>query len=207
MNEQDVERISEAVRQAEKTTSGEIVPMVVRRSSSVGHVPLILGLLLLMGALFLDFNWLAQESTFLRSLSWLLELLIIFLLIRFLAPLHFIQRWLSDRDDLARQVEMRAELEFYEHGLQKTTGATGILIFVSLMERRAVILADSSISSKLPPDIWDKFLHELTESIHQKQFAQGMLNIIGKMGELITAQFPRSEHDHDELPNELIVKD
>lgn len=207
LNESDLATVSQAVKEVELKTSGEIVPIVVRSSTSTSHVPLILGLLLLCIALVVDVAGLFSEDATLRGVSWAIELILIFLLVRFLSPLATVQRWFTDNDDLARQVEMRAELEFFEHGLQKTTGSTGILIFVSLMERRAVILADKSISEKLPKDIWDKLLKELIDSIHEKKFAQGLTSTVRKIGDLLAPHFPRSGNDVNELSNELIIKE
>jgi putative membrane protein len=204
---EDLQRISAAVREVELKTSGEIVPMIVRRSTSVGHVPFILGLVLLTVALLVDVAGVFPEDFTLHGISWAIELVVIFILVRLLSPLYFIERWLTDSDDLARQVEMRAELEFFEHDLQKTSGSTGILIFVSLMERRAVILADKSISEKLPSDIWNQLLKELIESIHQNKFADGMITTIKKIGDLVVPHFPRRQNDVDELSNELVIKE
>ncbi len=207
LTEDEFQRISDEIKAVEMKTSGEIVPMVVRRSTSVGHVPFIVGLILLSIFLIIDLNWFLEADLWLRGASWVLEVVIILVCMRFLAPLHFVERLLTDREDMRREVEMRAQLEFYQNGLEKTSGSTGILIFVSLMEHQVVILADKNISQKIDPKIWDDLLSDLIGAIRRGEFADGVIRVIRKIGDIIVPHFPVASGDKNELANELIIKD
>src|SRR6478609_4517031 len=113
----DLERIESAVEAAEKSTAGEIVPMIVRRSACTGHVPLILLLVLFLMLLALD---LSTAALFHRTWGWgwwALDLALIFPIAFGLSKIDFVVRLLTPSADLAHQVATRAEIEFYETGL------------------------------------------------------------------------------------------
>ncbi|XSG84677.1 MAG: TPM domain-containing protein [Methylohalobius sp. ZOD2] len=201
------DRIERAIREAERATRGEIVPMIVERSSTVGHVPVLLAaiLLLLYFALgvpdllipYLGDNplWSAISALFVVAFSW------------WMARFPWIQRALTSRDDRIHQTELRAEVAFYEAGLDKTEGETGILLFVSLMEHRAVVLADKAIARALPPETWDEVVNALIKGIKSADLSQGFEDAIRQCGELLAAHFPAGETNPNELFDHLILKD
>ncbi len=198
----DISRISEAVRQAEGQTSGEIVPMIVKRSSAIGHVSLQVCLILLV-----VFFTIASQVENLAAWAPILAVLVAALLGLGGARIRLIQRWLVPVDDQNFQVQERALLEFYMAGLEKTTGRTGVLIFISLMERQTVVLADKGIASKLPKETWDGVVKTINDSIHNGQTASGLTKAIETCGALLKPHFPREATDKNELSNRLIVKD
>ena len=143
------ERIEAAIAEAESRTSGEIVPILVRRSSTVGHVPLVCFTLLLLCVYLVDLpatlvEWGGPYWAWLGG-CWLLAGFLTLVLQRF----DVVKRFLTPRIDQTQQVGLRAQIEFYELGVSQTEERTGILLFVSLMEHRAVVLADHSIAEKL----------------------------------------------------------
>ncbi|MCX6124471.1 MAG: hypothetical protein NTV34_06935, partial [Proteobacteria bacterium] len=143
-------QIETAVKAGEQKTSGEIVPVLVRASSSEHSARRVLALILVSALLVLvpllglnDYNWF-------NFLGELLGLLLGLVGIYWLPmPASFLRFLVPTREQILR-VDHRAELEFYRSRIQQTSGHTGILLFVSLAERRAVVLADKGISEKLP---------------------------------------------------------
>ena len=208
LNASDLNAIEDAVKKAELTTSGELVPIVVRRSSTVGHVPLIL--LFMFSLLFFVFDIDHLQTDFFDLPHWLLisiDLVVLFLIVRFLAPIAFIERLLTSKRDQAEQVEQRAINEFYAHRVDHTDEATGILLFVSLMEHRAVVLGDESISKKLSPEIWQQVVGRLIKGIKSKNISSGFVDGITMSGKLLEEHFPIREGDVNELKNHLIIKE
>lgn len=208
LSDSDLERISGAVASAELKTSGELVPMVVRRSSTVGHVPLIL--MLGFAVLFFVFDLDYLQLQWLPLPHWLLialDLLLLTAFVRLLSPNTMVERLLTSKFDQEQQVEQRAMLEFYNHNINHTIDATGILIFVSVMERRAVVLGDKSISDKLSSEDWQHVIDRLTQGVKSKNLAQGFVDAIGLSGELLEKHFPIKPDDKNELRNQLIIKD
>lgn len=199
----DAERedVKKAIQQAESQTSGEIVPMLVRRSSTVGHVPMLVMSLLAIVALTIDsFYPLAWWA-------WGITVLAILALTRLLSTLDTTQRLLTADADEISQVHQRAELEFFENKVGHTRGNTGVLLFVSQMEHRAVVLADEAISSKLPPETWEGVLTLLLNGIKQGSAADGFKDAIRECGRLLSTHFPRQSQPMNEIDNTFLIKE
>ncbi len=200
-------RIEAAVAEAEASTSGEIVPVLVRRSSTVGHVPLVSFTLLLLCV------YLSDLPAYLAGLggphwAWLAACWgIAALLAMALTRLDAVQRMLTPRTDQSEQVELRAEVEFYELEMGQTRGRTGVLLFVSLMEHRAVVLADRAIAEKLDAKIWQEPVDLMIQGVKQGDLAGGMALAVQRCGQLLSPHFPIAEDDSNELRNHLVVKE
>ena len=207
LNQEDLSSLEEAVAQAEKKTAGEIVPMVVRHSSTLGHIPIILSLffialMFITDALYWSFTFFPLEI--LAVCFWIV---LLYLFVRIFSPMPFIQRYLVNKEDRLLQVERRAEVEFYEAKLHKTQGATGILIFISLMEHGAVILADESIAKKLPPETWQHIIDEMIVEIKKQNLKSALKTAIKKCSDILGEHFPIQEGDTNELSNQLIIRE
>lgn len=214
LTEEQVAEISKAVHAAELGTGGDIVPMIVRRSSAVRHVPLVLGLcfaLLFLGVEMLGLNgWYVSDLLPFLMGHWVYQLffLVVLLVIAWgLSHLHPVQRFLTSDEDEKEQVEKRAQLEFFLHRLNRTHKKTAVLIFISVMERRAVILADEGIAKHLPPHIWEEVLKPLTGFLRGGEWAQGIQDAIRRSGELLKQHVPQSGAVANEISNNLIIKE
>lgn len=204
---EDTERITLAIQQAEAATAGEIVPMIVRRSSTVGHVPVLLATLLV--ASFFVLGGPAWQADLLGDhwLFYLADLAVVLVLTALGARSPWVQRVLTTRADQALQVESRAMLEFYQSNIQRTTGATGVLIFVSLLERQAVVLADKAINDQVPKDTWNVVCERLVTGIKAGRPGPAIAEAVLACGAIMTPLFPIRADDVDELKNQLIVKE
>ena len=201
------ERIESAIADAESRTSGEIVPLLVRRSSTVGHVALVSFTLLLLCVFLSD---LPAHLTELGGpyLAWLgASWLLAGGLALGVSRLDAVQRLLTPRSDQMRQVDLRAQIEFYELEMSQTQDRTGILLLVSLMEHRAVVLADRSIAEQLDPGIWQELIDLMIEGVKRDDLATGLSQAIGRCGELLSPHFPVAADDLNELRDHLVVKD
>jgi putative membrane protein len=197
----ELERIKQAVEVAETATSGEIATMVVDRSDSyreaetLGAV-LVAGLLALIGAVALHHVtvWTYIPLVFL---------------------LFFPSRWLMgryprlklpfvDRGRIAEAVRERAVRAFFEKGLHKTRDETGILIFISLLERKVWILGDRGIDRKISLETWQALARELSKGIREGHACEALLSVIDKCGIILAGQFPKKTDDTNELSDEMI---
>lgn len=207
LSQEELNKIENAVVQAEKKTSGEIVPMIVHRSSTIGHVPVLI--LCLLTALYFALDAPYWQAEYLGDhWAWYFaDILFICGATLFFSRLNWVQRNLISPSDRMEQVQMRAELEFYESNIRETKSGTGILLFVSLLERRAVVLADSSISEKFQKNIWSEVCETLISGLHSGSMAKGFCSAIEMSQEILTPHFPIQPDDVNELRNHLIVKD
>jgi len=214
LSDEEIAEISQAVHSAETGTAGEVVPMIVRRSSAVRHVPIVLGLcfmLVFLGLEMLGLNgWYVSDVLPFLLGHWAYQLAALVFLLALawgLSHLHLVQRLLTSDQDEIDQVDRRAQLEFFLHRLHHTHKKTAVLIFVSVMEKRAVILADEGIAKHLPPHIWDEVLKPMTGFLHSGQWSQGFQVAIRRSGELLKQHLPQGETSANEISNNLIIKE
>lgn len=206
LKEEGLERIEASVRKAEKRTRGEIVPMVVRQSAATGHVPLTAAALLLAGAYASGLD-LSRAHLPWGHWAWLpLDLLLAAVAGWALAKLAWVRRWLTPIGDRAQAAELRARNAFHARGLDKTKGSTGILLFISLEDRQAVVLADKAIATRLPKETWDVLCEMLLRGARQKDLANGFQAAIAQCASILEKNFPVRGKDKDELSDALIVE-
>ncbi len=202
-NFDDVEHV---IAEVEMHTSAEIVPVIAQRSSSISHVPFCLFLIFVLLSVTLA-PWAAGVS---GAEVWLFELLGILLswgLSQWLGKWPSLQRALLSISTIDRSVAERAELEFYKSNIKSTKDSTGVLIFISLLERRVVVLADEAIAQRLPNDTWSKAVSVLVTEIKNQQLASGLEKVIRLIGETLGPLFPPSLMNPNELSNRLILRD
>lgn len=204
---EQVARLSERVAEAELHTSGEIVPVLVHRSTAVGHVKWILtGFLavvfLILEAWYTNFTW-GWHWTWLPLVGFVAVVFLSFEL----AKLDWVQRIFTPQDDEDSQVAQRAELEFYRSHIKKTQNGTGILIFVSWMEKRAVVLADEGIAAHYPEEIWDQVIEAMVTEFKKGNTFRAFDVAIQRCGEILKEKLPIQHGDVNELKNHLVIKE
>ena len=199
-----LEQIEQAIHQAELKTSGEIVPVVIRKCSTVGHIALPL---LLLNFISIQILFEVFGTSFDHSISFAISLVSALIVTRLLSPLDFIERCLTPKEDQSRQVIQRAELEFYESNIQQTADSTGILIFISLMERKVVVLADKAINDQLPKETWQHVVDLVIKGIKSKNMASGLKEAVKFVGTTLEGPLPIKPNDNNELSNHLVIKE
>lgn len=214
LSDQEIKNIEKIVIEAEKQTSAEIVPMLVRQSTSLEWQWALLTLLLAYLAAASDLYapielWmpLMGSAALMTFLLLLCELLLAGFVAWSLLHVQAVRRFLIPRAMAEKAVWDRAVREFYTSRIQETKGRTGVLIFISALEKRAVVLADQAISEKLPKEYWQGMLVDLIQAKKDGKLAQGLERLILRCGEALKKDFPRSSQDVDELSNLLIVRD
>lgn len=206
LSQSDCAKISEAIRFNELKTSGEIVIMLVKKSSSTTHLPLLLTLFCTVLFLYLEIPQIIHKNLF--WFQWLspICILLFYGISHFLAKSLLLQRFLIAKNERAEQVFYRAQREFYSSGVNKTKRSTAILIFISLMERQVVLLADESINSKIPQSTWQQGIQIIINSIKNHQLENGLIETTHLVGDLLAFHFPQLKEDENEISNDIIIK-
>lgn len=199
--EADKQRIESTVRQVEKLTSGEIVPMIVDQSYDYPRAE-ILGAGLFSLATAASLSW-AFFGESLWHFLWLFALSYFpfKLMIRNLPGLR---RRLIHPDEIKEEVQEKAIVSFLENGLHHTRDETGILILISVFERRVHVLADRGINDVVPPNTWDDIVQTITNGIHNGDTCNALCKAIESCGQLLVEHFPVKSDDTDELSNLII---
>src|SRR5690606_33858426 len=116
-----------------------------------------------------------------------------------------IKPWVVPAAIEARQAHRLAVDQFLAHGLHMTEARTGVLIFVSLAERYAEVIADSGIAARVEQAAWDGLVARLVEAIRHGQLGDGLVTAIDTAGDLLARHFPAVPSDRDELANDLVI--
>lgn len=210
----DRERIREAVAAAERRTSGEIVPYVVRKSgdyevavwraSAAGAV---LAGALALGVAALNNGWALGwlYSAWAMALVMLLGGALGAVLAAVVDPLR---RALAGPGLLAQSVHRRAAEAFADEEVFDTIDRTGILLFVSLLEHRIEVVGDKGIDAKVEPEEWIETVALVRNGIVRGDLAGGLVAAIDHCGDLLHRRgVPLRDDDTDELPDDVRVRD
>jgi len=191
-------RIAEAVRRAESTSRGQIVPVVVHRSDAYPEVryrgALLAAALATAAALLLPFPLALSELALAQIAAGLAG-----------AGLTFwepLERLLLGGRAMQEAVHARAVRAFHEHGLHKTAEGTGVLVFASLFEHRAVVLGDRGIHEKMGDGGWERALAALTAGMRTGAPGKGFEDAVALCGARLAEHFPRDPAARPQ-PNEL----
>ncbi len=198
---EEKQRIESAVQQAEERTSGEIVPMLVDESYNYPRAE-ILGAGLFSLAAAVTLSWAFLDASLWHFL-WLFALGYLPFKI-FIRSLPALRRRLIHPVEISEEVEEKAVVSFLEQGLHHTRDETGILILISLFERRVHVLADRGINAVVPADTWDGIVQTITDGIHCGETCNALCAAIDRCGQLLEEHFPVKADDTDELPNLII---
>ena len=99
----------------------------------------------------------------------------------------------------------RRAVELFKVGAEaRTTGRTGILIYLSMRERMAEIVADEAIHAKVPEERWGAAMAALVAEVRQGRVAEGMAAAVAQVGAILGEGLPRLDGDVNELPDRLI---
>jgi putative membrane protein len=191
------ERIAAAVRQAEARSMGQVVPVVVERSEPYEEARWIAAVVAaaLVTGLVEVLRW---EPTIAELFA--LQILggVLGWIAGRLAP---VERLLAGKGHQERAVQARAEQAFFEHGLHETRDGTGVLIFASLRERRAVVIGDRGIHARMGDDEWKRAVEALVEGMRRDSPGEGFVAAIAIAGARLEEHFPRRAGEI--IPNEL----
>ncbi len=198
-SKQDHEAVSAAIRDAEQRTCGQIVCVLAHSSSAYAHIPLLWASVL---ALFLPWPLIAftpwsVEAIFLAQLL----LFVVVLLLLSYTPLRLA---LVPRALQRAQAHRAAIEQFVVRQISHTGNRCGILIFVSLAEHYARIIADEGIAAKVPQAEWQAAVDALIAHIRDGRLAAGFTAAIARCGDVLAAHAP-PDGSPNTLPDRLYV--
>jgi putative membrane protein len=201
--EDDRRAVREAITAAERRTVGEILPVVVERSDPHPGADWLAALSCLLVGTSLLAGWLPWERPVFLLLSQFVMAAVGFGLARILPDF---KRVFIFEDRATAVAEEQAFQEFYANGLHKTEAATGVLLFVSVLEHRVIIMADEGIDSKVEADFWANTDDAILDGIRHGSLRDGLVSGIQRAGERLAEFFPWQEGDRNEIPDRVIVR-
>jgi putative membrane protein len=219
MTDADRERVSAAVAAAEGHSAGEIVTILTERSSTYRDVALAwcalvaflaLGAFAVLTPFYLGIiDWLLGEWQHQWTPSEVLEFALLAVALKF-GGMWLMQLWqplrlfLVPRRVRNRRVRERAVTCFKVGAERRTHGRTGILIYLSLAEHRAEIVADEAIATIVDAEVWGEAMAAMLTELRAGHVADGLIAAVEQVGAVLAKHFPRAEGDINELPDRLI---
>lgn len=217
-------RITTAIHEAEKTTSGEIFCVFAHRVSGYGDVVLAwaAGLALIVPLLSIPFGfnpaWLpgfsagwtaahlaATEVTVgLTLAAYAAVQLFVFALVCLIGWIPAVRRWMTPRTLRASRCRRAAMSQFLAHGLHVTENRTGVLIFASEFDHHVEIIADESIHGVVDAEVWMDAVQALASRLRSDRAAEGYEAAIALCGQVLARHFPPAAGDRNELPDRLV---
>jgi putative membrane protein len=203
---QDRARVTRAITKAEKSTSGEIIVVATAQSDDYIHVPihiaaglaLAVPLVLPFVARFLPWEAISHLWVYVAQLA----TFIVAALILSLDPL----RYLVTPKSLMRKYASRyAASQFLTMNMHGTGGRTGVLIFVSVLERHCEVIGDTAIAAKVSNAMWQDIVDEMLPAFRDGRIADGLVHGVERCGAVLAQHFPPGKVDPNELPDRFIV--
>jgi putative membrane protein len=199
ISETDKTRVADAISAAETKTSGEIFCVIAQHASDYRLVPLawaaLIALVVPAPLIYLTL-WPASVIYLLQLFTFIL---VTIALSRPGIRFHLVPR--RAKHDHAHALAMR---QFFAQGLQHTEHRTGVLIFASVAERYAEIVAGQGINAKVTPEVWDKAVAALIAGIKDGRAGDGFVAAVEQCGVVLAEHFPPGALNPNELPNRLV---
>lgn len=196
------ERCAEAIAALERESSAEVVVVVAPRSGSYSDADLgwgIAGAMVTL-ALILHGPWLFHPDLVLLNV--------------FLAGLfcwwvsrrsRTLRRWLTSSARRRDQAEDAAARVFLERAVSATRARTGVLVYVSLLERVAVVRPDYGVEGRVPGAFWNEVRDRLGRVDDEEDLEAALFEILARMREVLSEALPGQADDQDELPDRPVM--
>ncbi|MDQ0464678.1 putative membrane protein [Caulobacter ginsengisoli] len=216
LSEADEDRIAQAVAAAEATTAGEIYCVLAPHVSDYRETPIAwaAGAAIVAPGLLAVFSprtlaglgslWTSEPVSAALS-AFVLVQAVIFILAALIVAQPAVRRALTPAGLKAERVRRAAMAEFLAKGLHMTEGRTGVLLFASVAERRAEVIADEAIYEAAPKAVWSEVAQRLTEGMGRGAPADGFVVAVQKAGETLAAHFPPAAGNPNELPDRPVT--
>ncbi len=224
LSEKDHEQIRAAVDAAEKRTSGEIVCVVARECGDYFEVPVVWAvavaliapiLAILLGLRpdmiqVLTGGWIvanaggADAAVGRALITYAVLQAVLFIVTAVIVSIPPIRRLVTPRALKREHVHRRALEQFAARAYHLTEGDTGVLIFASLAERQAIVLADDAVASKVKPGEWAKVVDALVAGMKAKDAGGGFARAIGVAADILATHCPPLPDNRNQLPDTVI---
>ena len=202
-NKEEQERITRTIHDVESRTIGEVAVMVVD-SSDRYHETEVVGGILLGSFLALIMTFLFFHSSIWSYIP--LSFLFFFPSKYLFQKVPVLKATFIGVQRKEHTVRQRAVNAFYEKGLYKTRKNTGVLFFLSLLERKVWVLADKGIYKKIDQETLNRFATIISQGIKDGRACDALCDAIRRSGELLTNHFPITPDDTNELPDKVMAE-
>lgn len=216
---EDKKQVAEAVAEAERKTSGELVPVVATSSGRYERAEDIVGLCVALVTVAIV--WLLFQKTVMETGDWikhhrltmgLLPVLVLILAgfatgVGLSVRFPWLKRLFIHEKEMLATVDRAARESFQRLRVSQTEAQTGVLIYVSLFERMVRVLGDDTVANKFTDEDWKSVCRLVTDGLANGRAVDGFIHAIDTTGHLLEKHFPIRSDDKNELSNQLYLID
>jgi putative membrane protein len=220
LSSEQKESIEQAVRNAENRTATEIVPVLATASGRYDRPEDVVGLWLAGIGIVVTWFLLPTVEQPDATGDWggwpgwaNLLILLVVLVVGFVvgaivgSKISWLRRLFTPRQEMVDEVADHAATVFATRGIYRTAGATGLLLYVSLYERRAVVLGDERVLETVGQPFLDELRDAMVSKLRAGDLAAAYTSTIDKAADRLADALPVADDDRDELPGELVILD
>lgn len=200
LTESEKTAISEAIKNAESQSTGELVTVITKASDDYWFIPSLwaaLVALLVPAVLILVDTWWKADTVYTVQIGVFLGFVLLF-------RIPVFKYALVPKSIKHVRASRVAREQFFMQGLQNTEGRTGILLFVSIAEHYVEVIADKGINDKVPAGTWNNVVNHFITRVKAGQYAEGFIAAISDCSKIMHEHFPATGANPNELPNHLI---
>jgi putative membrane protein len=203
LNADAIGALRQAVQEIEARSGAELVVSVRGRSGPYLHADVLAGAVAGLATLaFLLFSphpfgliWILVDPVLVGGLVGLAA-----------SRLPPVRRSLTSPAGREARVRTAAEAVFHERGVHHTRDRTGVLLYVSLLERRAVLLADTGVEAQVDRREWRTAAAAVQQAMDRREGGVALAAALAPLGDLLALHVPRRPDDVNELPDEIAVE-
>ncbi len=209
LKESDLTAIRHLVGQIEQKTDAELVPIIVRSSVDI---KLLRGLFLAMSFILtlvvgpIIHSFMAWETGISLDLLYLFSALVFIPMAWLCSTNTHVIRSLYSKNYLDTLVFRRACGEFFENRLDHIESRTAVLFMYSVVERKAMIVADPNLRS-FPSQVWKTAVGKMIEAAKEKNFSDGFQQALNHCATELNKQFPPKDVNKNEFEDHVLIKD
>ena len=195
-----------AIKEAELKTSGEIIVVAAKQSDDYVHVPIHIAAGMALAVPFL-LPWAARFFPWASvTLWWVFAVqLILFIVFALVLSQSWLRYFVTPRRLMRKYAHRNAAIQFLAVNAHGTGGRTGVLIFVSQLERYVEIVADTAIAAKVSHADWQHIIDQMLPLLKAEKLTEALVLGVQHSGEKLAKHFPPSAKNPNELPDHFIV--
>ncbi len=214
LNESDKKSVEQAIAEAEKLTSAEIVCAVATESGRYDRAEAYCGLLgsvISLGVL----HWIVYQISVQNGgweitaapIGWQIAAVVFgFIAGNIKASyIHSIRRFFTSATEMDQEVERAASYIFRSKGLSRTEEGGGVLLYLSLFERRLYVLTDEGVQKVTGPEFAGELRDLAQAELRTNNRADALIKPVKRAAEALKESIPCKADDEDELSNEVIL--
>ncbi len=210
LTDAELEIISTAIKEAEKKTGGELVLRIEKKSDDYSEAYWKSGAFILFLYLFAEATAgvfrinIPLSSGLFAVLTGTAVSFVAGILAAIIIPPF--RRLIIGKEAMKYYTDLKAHEAFLHEEVFNTKFRTGIMIFLSLFEKTAVILGDSGINAKVKKEEWQTIASSITSGIKKNRKADAIARSIKMCGDLLEKSgVKRQADDRDELSNDVRI--